>query len=273
MIKAFLLGLVQGLTEFLPVSSSGHLVLAQKIMPGFETPGAVFEVVLHGGSLLAAIIYFRYDLFWFYKGLTGNKTIRDNRDARSWISGIFIATIPVGVVGLLAKNWIESLFDSPLVVSILLIFTGMILFIGEWFHKNRKKENNESASVGLKAALCVGLAQTIALLPGISRSGVTMSAGLAFGWSRIKAARFSFMLMLPAVAGAVVLESHDVYKAVQEGGIDSMVLVTGFIASLVASYLAIRILMNIIRKYSYKPFAIYCLGIGVLSIVLQLILR
>lgn len=272
MIEALILGIVQGLTEFLPVSSSGYLVLAQLILPRFETPGALFEVVLHGGSLLAAVLYFKNDLMWIFKGLIGKISIQENANARSWITGIFIATIPVGIVALLAKSRIEALFDYPLVASIALLFTGAILFMGEWFQSKQKQENSNSDSIGLVSALKVGIAQAVALIPGVSRSGMTMAAGLSTGWSRVKAARFSFLLMLPAVAGAVVLESRDVYRAVQHGDIDISALFAGFIASFIASYLAIRLLMNIIRKYSFKPFAVYCLTVGTLSIVLQLIL-
>jgi undecaprenyl-diphosphatase len=273
MIKALLLGVIQGITEFLPVSSSGHLVLAQLILPGFKTPGTMFEVVLHGGSLLAVIIYFRNELLWFLKGLFSKLPAKENADARSWVLGILIATVPVGVVGVMGETAIETLFDNPLAVSIALCCTGVILFLGEWFQTFRKNVPNDSDTIRVAIALCIGLAQSVALIPGISRSGITMAAGLAAGWTRPKTARFSFLLMLPAITGALILKAGDIPNMISAGYVDLSALTAGFASAFAASYLAIACLMKIVQRYSFKPFAIYCLSIGTVSIVLQLFIR
>ncbi len=269
LLYSIILGIFQGITEFIPVSSSGHLVLARSVLPGFEVPGLMFDVILHGGSLLAVFVYFKKDLAWFFKGIKGNLSNHHNTNAQSWVKGIIIGTIPAGLIGVLAHDWFENLFKHPLTVSFTLCCTGIILILGEIVQKRKSNRADSSDFISVKMALWVGCMQSLALIPGISRSGSTIAAGMAGNWSREKATRFSFLLMIPAVAGAVALKAKDVPQFIAEGHIDILALIAGFIASFLAGYLSIAFLLKIIRKYSFVPFGIYCIFIGLISLLVQ----
>ncbi|HPQ38807.1 MAG TPA: undecaprenyl-diphosphate phosphatase, partial [bacterium] len=216
-IYAVILGAIQGITEFLPISSSGHLVLAQSILPGFSAPGLVFDVVLHAGTLVAVLAYYRLDLIRLARGLAGGLPENENRDSRRWILGLLLATIPAAVVGVIADDAIEALFESPVFTAAFLCVTGLILFLGEWLKSRHREHMDASSAMTPGRWLTVGIAQALAIIPGISRSGSTMAAGLAVGWSRETAARFSFLLMIPAVSGAVLLKGMDMPAMLSSG--------------------------------------------------------
>jgi undecaprenyl-diphosphatase len=269
---SLLLGILQGITEFIPVSSSGHLVLVRSVLPGFEVPGLLFEVILHAGSLLAVIVYFKSDLAWLLQGLMKKLSDQDRKNARSWLRGVFIGTLPAGLIGVVAHDWFEYLFDHPLAVSIALCCTGLILILGEWLQKKNALHSDSSEFISVKMAVWVGLTQSLALIPGISRSGSTIAAGMAGNWSREKAARFSFLLMIPAVAGAVLLKAENIPQFLIESQINLTALVIGFTASFAAGYLSIAFLLKVIRKYSFIPFAIYCIAVGTILFVIQIVI-
>lgn len=246
MLNAAFWGLVQGLTEFLPVSSSGHLVLIPALL-GIDEPDLATSAVLHLGTLLAVVWFYRTDLI----GL-----IRDpasDHSKRIWML-LAIGTIPAAVVGLTLDGPIEILFSEPGYVAIALVVTGAILAVGALFTPGeRTLEDGRPGD-----AVVVGMAQALALIPGISRSGMTITAGLAQGLGRIEAARYGFLLGIPTIAGAGLLEGADL---VGRGGFEWSVLV-GMAVAAVTGYITIGALVRLLGRMGLAPFAIYCIGFG-----------
>ena len=201
-----ILGIVQGLTEFLPVSSSGHLVLAQHFLPGFSEPPVAFDVTLHLGTLLSLIVFFRKDIIQMLKSFFIKKG--DENASSRWLALMIIAgSVPTGLIGIAFEDVFEGLFGNHTLVPFMFAVTGILLFAAERVKARRKEEIKR---IGLKEALIIGLVQGIAIIPGISRSGATISTGLVLGASRNEAARFSFLLSIPAVAGAFLLKVHEI---------------------------------------------------------------
>lgn len=245
LIQAALLGFVQGLTEFLPVSSSAHLVLFQSFMPGFTQPGLLFDVVLHGGTLVAVIWYFRKHLLNLSPKMA---------------SLLILGTIPAGLAGVFLNDFFEGLFTSTRTLGYELIFTGFInLAIDRW--QNNKQEKKEPSFID---SLIIGIFQAIAIIPGISRSGATIFGALFRGVKKEDAAIFSFLLSIPAIGGAIVLEAVDV-KSVSD--INLMNYLVGFIISLIVGYLSIKVLLRFIVENKFKYFAYYCFALGALIIL------
>lgn len=250
---AVILGIIQGLTEFLPVSSSGHLVLAQSFIPGFTAPPAAFDVLLHGGTLIAVLAYFRHDVLEIAAGLGRPKE-------GGWRLPLLLAvgSVPAGVVGFFFKDRIESLFGTPVAASVGLLVTGFLLLAAT----RVKGGAGRMAGMGLSAALVIGTFQAMAIVPGISRSGATICAALFLGYSGTEAARFSFLLSLPVIAGAVALEAGDLASTGSMGP-----YVAGAAAAAVIGLLSISVLMRIMADRKLLPFALYCLVLGSLSFV------
>jgi undecaprenyl-diphosphatase len=239
--EALILGLVQGLTEFIPVSSSGHLLLAQEVF-GSDTSSLAFDVVLHVGTLAALLIYFHKYLFELAKNIF-NKS-KEGALARL----IVLATIPAAFAGLLFADFIDEKLRSPMVVVVTLSSVGIIMLLVEKYAVNKK-----SKDVSTKQGLSVGLAQMLALIPGVSRSGITITTGMFVGMGRVQAARFSFLLAIPIIAGSafgVLLKDGDSLT------IDGA-LVVGLLASFVSGIIAIKFLLKVIGHYGLKPFAYY----------------
>ena len=243
LISAAVLGIIQGLTEFLPVSSSGHLVLAQALIPGFTQQGILFDVFLHAGTLFAVFFYFRkrlVEITWPFLTL------------------IVIGTIPAALVGYLFQDTIEILFDSTKLVGIALFVTALLNFYTDTV-KTRKKK------ISKKNAIIIGLAQAIAITPGISRSGLTIFAGVIQKIKREKAAEFSFLLSVPAVLGANILQ----FVTHGEAQVDNPTYyVVGFLFSFLVGMLAIGWVMKFLLSKSFKIFGIYCLVLGVIALLL-----
>jgi len=251
--EAAILGIIQGLTEYLPVSSSGHLVLAQELL-GTSPQGISFEVLVHLGSLLAVIIYFRLRLFRMAKSLF----VRDETTARLELGYLIVGTIPAAVIGLSFEGFFERVFSEPIATSALLMVTGVILL-------STKLVKKESNSVSWLSALLIGIAQAFAILPGISRSGSTISAGI---WARVdpaKAAEFSFLLSIPAIGGAVILKSGELFSG---QNIPVGPYLAAFIMSFVFSLAAIHWLLGFIKKGRFELFAYYCFAAGALGLYL-----
>jgi len=239
--ESIILGIVQGLTEFLPVSSSGHLVLVKEIL-GVVTPGLLFEVVLHAGTLLAILVYFFKEICKLDK-----KTV----------SYILIGTVPAGFVGYLFSSQIENLFSSVKLVGISLIITGLInLFVDRI---NKKKTNLTG-----KKSFVVGMAQAFAIIPGISRSGSTIFAGSMLGVERKEIAKFSFLLSVPAVLGANLLEIFQFSESLK---IDLFSYTTGFLFSFISGFFAIRLVFKLLEEKKFKYFAYYCFFVGMVAIL------
>ena len=258
---AILLGILQGATEFLPVSSSGHLVLAQHLLGDFEQPGVLFDVLLHLGTIVAVAIYFWRDL----TGLVSSLWRRDDKAAQQrFMVGLLIAgSVPTAMIGLLFKDFFIGLFERPVIVCIMLLVTGSLLWLAEQL-RNREQSRTQMSFVD---AIVVGTVQGCAIIPGISRSGSTIATLLLRGVDGETAARFSFLLALPAVFGAALLSLRDL-DAVAAGTI--MPYLAGTLAALVTGLLCIHLLMGVIRRRRLHWFAIYCWFAGGLGLVILL---
>ena len=273
---ALLLGIIQGLTEFLPVSSSGHLVIFQSFLPDFHEPGIIFDITLHFGTLMAVFIFYFRDISQIISALfVGSKpsqSIWTRKRAISLIMGLTIATIPAACIGVLFENQFERLFNRGVFASIFLFLTAIILVIGEKIRFQANKSLKSPFDINQWPTwLFVGFAQALALLPGVSRSGSTISAGLMGNWKRDECAHFSFFLMIPAVGGAVTLKLPGFFKALQMGDIDPMVYLVGFMAAFLSGIIAIKILIGVIRHYRLYGFAIYCSIVSILTLVIAYI--
>ena len=246
-----MLGVIQGLTEFLPVSSSAHLILLPRYF-GWVDPGLAFDVALHLGTLLGVLIYFREELGVLLKSILFYKEAARASD-RVLVGNIILATIPGALAGLLLEHRAESTFRSPLLIAYTLIVMGALLWLADHFGKGTKGIKD----ITFRTALVLGVAQSLALIPGVSRSGITITLGLAFGLERKAAARFSFLMSIPIIAGAGLLKAKAIWLTP-----DKMALAAGFAASALAGFFAIWILMRCVERYRYTPFAVYRWALG-----------
>lgn len=259
-IQAAILGFVQGLTEFLPVSSSGHLVLTQRLF-GISSGNLIFDVVVHVGTLVAVFVALWDDIVVLLHGLRFSSDQRA-RAGRRLILLLVLGTIPAGIIGVLLQDQIEALFTSVYTTGIMLIVTGTLLYLAERARSGKQRIDAMHAG----DALFIGCGQALAILPGLSRSGTTISAGLARGLARDDAARFSFLLSIPAILGAAVLELPD---ALSSGVALSMPSVlAGFLMAAVTGYFSITLLVRFVRRGSLMVFAYYTWAVGVLTLLI-----
>tara|TARA_B100000427_G_scaffold243894_2_gene206872 strand:+ start:288 stop:1079 length:792 start_codon:yes stop_codon:yes gene_type:complete len=256
---AALLGLIQGLTEFLPVSSSGHLVLAGHLI-GLPSTGLIFELLLHLATLVAVIYYYRTDVTGLVQAVP--RSIVSPRsgyvhdpEVRLGIL-VIIATLPTAVIGLFYKDHFERLAQQPQAVGVALLITACLLLATHWI---RPKEQQINAWM----AIAIGIAQGLAITPGISRSGATIALALLLGIKTLEAARFSFLISIPAIGGAAVLKLKDGL-----GDINLGAAVIGFSVALISGYLALRWLVALVQKRRFAAFAPYCAVVGILAIAL-----
>lgn len=257
LLQALILGLVQGLTEFLPVSSSGHLVLVQKAM-GVEDSGIVFEIFVHFATLLSVVIYFWKVLWRMILSILPPFRPEYSRE-RKMIGLLALGTIPAVVVGLTLRDSFQRAYESPVAVSLLLLVTGTVLFLPRLLAGRRKKEG---AEVQIPSALAMGIGQAFAILPGISRSGSTIVAGMLSGAKAEDAAEFSFLLAIPAIAGAMVLAVNDILAE----GIDSALLVNyvaGAAVAFISGLIAIFSVLAAVRRGRFEWFGYYCFAAGI----------
>lgn len=257
-LDAILLGILQGASEFLPVSSSGHLVLAQHLLGDFEQPGVLFDVLLHIGSMVAVAIYFWRDLGGLISSLWRRDETAIQQRYMVWL--LFAGSIPTAVIGLLFKDFFVGLFERPDIVCIMLLVTGSLLWLAERLRSREPSRKNMT----LMDAIVVGAVQGCAIIPGISRSGSTIAALLLRGVDGETAARFSFLLALPAVFGAALLSVKDL-DSVAAGAV--FPYIAGTLASLVTGVLCIHLLMGVIRRQRLHWFAFYCWIVGGLGII------
>lgn len=256
--EALLLGLVQGATEFLPVSSSGHLVLTEALL-GVREGGLLVEVTLHAGTLLAVVVYFRRRLGWLLVRGLGRGP--EGPTARRYLLWLLLGTLPAAAVGLLLEDSIAAVFESTQAALWGLMATGVILFTSRWARSRQTRPDGP-------AGLAMGLAQAVSILPGVSRSGSTIAAGLWAGTDRREAAEFSFLLSIPAIGGAAFLHLLDLL----EGGAAAAAplaggLVVGFAVSFLSGLAAIALLLEILRRRGLAPFAWYCWGVGIIGLL------
>ncbi len=261
LVKALLLGIIQGVTEFLPVSSSGHLVLGSHLL-GFEQQSVFFDVMLHLGTLVSVLVVFRKELQAMlaapFKWLAGGRG-ETTRDALRLDIYVVIGTIPVVIVGLLLKDRIEMLFTSVFAVCLALVVTGVMMLLSKYI-------SDRGAPVSGLRAFFIGCGQACAIVPGLSRSGTTIFVGMVLGINRETVARFSFILSIPAILGAVVLNLGEVLAHPPAAG--SLInLLAGSTAAAVSGYLAIILLLDIIRKNRLPWFGYYCLAVAFTGLV------
>ncbi|MBU0596540.1 undecaprenyl-diphosphate phosphatase [Patescibacteria group bacterium] len=268
-MQALVLGIIQGFTEFLPISSSGHLVFVPRLF-GWGDQGLSFDVMVHLGTLLAVVVYFRRKLWAVMKAMVGKETRnkkQETSDLRRFGWLILLTIIPAGVVGLLFNDWIEMSLRATWVIGVGLIFWGILLGIADYYSKKTVVHSQKSVDqLNWKSALFIGCAQAIALIPGTSRSGITMTAGLFSKLDKKSAAEFSFLMSVPIIAMAGGLKVIDLVQT-GLGDISLLVLSAGFIASAFSGFIAIWGLMKIIQKWSFMPFVVYRVVVGIAILV------
>jgi undecaprenyl-diphosphatase len=261
--EALILGLLQGLTEFLPVSSSGHLEIGQALLGTSGEENLTFAIVVHAATVLSTLVILWKEVAQLFRGTF--TTPKWNED-KNYVAMILVSMIPVFVVGMFFKEQVEGLFGSGLlVVGICLCVTAVLLYFSEWLSKRRAGIGHE---VGYKDAIIIGLAQAVAVLPGLSRSGTTIATGLLCGVKKESVTKFSFLMVLIPILGEAFLELLDVLSGeVVAGSLGIMPLLVGFVAAFLSGCLACRFMINIVRRQKLIYFAIYCLCAGVFSIV------
>lgn len=265
-LRAIALGVVQGLSEFLPISSSGHLIIVRDLFGWEFTDDLVFDVSLHIGTTIAVLAYFWRD--WLEMARSGLRWLAGERERRisgaydAHVLGLLIAgSVPIALVGFAFADWVEREVRDPIVVGAMLVVFAFVLLAAERLSRG----DREVRACGLADALLIGSAQALALVPGVSRSGITISAGLARGLSRREAARFSFLLSTPAIGGAAALTFLD---AAAEGVLDDEagVILAGAAVSAVVGWLSIAYLMRLVQSRSFAPFIVYRVVAGLFCI-------
>lgn len=268
-IQALIIGAVQGLAEFLPISSSGHIILASsifKLLTGQSLASGgneeiFFDIMLHVGTLIAILIYFRQDLsriFSVFFASLKDGTIKTNEEAKFPLY-VGVGTIATVAVVYPIKDYCVSLVHNPAVVGFILIGTGVLLFVTEIISKNLAKSES---IIGWKRAILIGLAQGLAALPGLSRSGATIAAGLAMGLDRVTAARYSFLLSIPVILLAGIYHSLELVSAGEMVGFNWNAIIAGTLVAGLIGYYCIKYFISFISKHSLNVFAFYCWVVG-----------
>jgi undecaprenyl-diphosphatase len=253
---ALLLGLIQGLTEFLPVSSSGHLVIGRNLL-GISEGGLTFEIWLHLATLVSVVVALGSDIRSVLRSLIPGTSFPDAQAGRRIALGVVVGTIPAVLVGFFLKDAVEAAFTSVRLVGIDLLVTAVILFISRYFRGG-------TAQMTPGRSILIGMAQALAILPGISRSGATLTAGLITGLPGVDAVRFSFMLAVPVILGAVVL---DLPALAGMGATSPAALVAGFLSASISGYLAIRMVWKVMERGRLAMFAPYCALVGLVVLL------
>jgi undecaprenyl-diphosphatase len=240
-LQAVMLALLQGLTEFLPISSSAHLVLMPRLA-GWEDQGLAFDVAVHVGTLLAVVTYFRHEL------------AKTPESRLAW--QVLLATLPIAVTGLLLHDVIETYLRSPLVIAVTTVLFGLLL----WWSDRHDRQRRDESSLRISDVLVIGFAQVLALIPGTSRSGITMTAGLALGLTRTAAARFSFLLSVPTI---LMAGAYETFRLVQQPGpVAWELLLLGTAVAAISAWLCIHFFLQLIERIGMLPFVIYRLLLG-----------
>jgi undecaprenyl-diphosphatase len=251
--QGLILGIVQGLTEFLPISSSGHLVLVPYIV-GWSKPTVAFIVAVHLGTTLSILWVFRERIVQLVRSLFGLGNPADRR----LVGLIAIATVPAAIVGAVFSHQVDKAFERPVVISFLLGVTAWILFTAESrYEKADQEKARDERMMRPRDAGVIGVAQAVAILPGVSRSGSTIAAGMLRGFSREAAARFSFLMAIPIILGAAAVKVPDMVREGSAGSGGAMIL--GVASSAIVGVLAIRAMLGVVAKRGFRPFATYCL--------------
>lgn len=262
-LEALILGLVQGLTEYLPVSSSGHLAIGSALFGIQGEENLAFTIVVHVATVLSTLVILWKEVEWIFRGLFRFEMNRETR----YVFNILVSMIPIGIVGLFFKDQVEKIFGSGLlIVGCMLLVTAALLAFS-YYAKPRQKEN-----ISLKDAFIIGLAQACAVLPGLSRSGTTIATGLLLGDNKAKLAQFSFLMVIPPILGEALLDSIKALKGEAiAGDIPAISLVVGFVAAFLSGCVACKWMINIVKKGKLIYFALYCAIVGAITIIFTLI--
>ncbi len=272
--QAVVLGVVQGFTEFLPVSSSAHLIIFPKLL-GWDLQDISFDIALHFGTTLAVLTYFFNDWVKMVKSLlidvreyfhTKNRYTNTLRRETKMLLYIMISIIPVGIIGLFVEDTVENIFRSPLSAEFMLIIGSLIMIYAEYFFIVRTKNHTNTERLTFKEVFVISISQILALMPGISRSGITVSTGLILGIKRQDAARISFLLSTPVILGASLINVKDLFS----GEINISVIATGVLVSFISGYLAIKYFLKFLAKHTLKPFIIYRLLLATFLLIIFL---
>lgn len=263
--EALILGIIQGLTEFLPVSSSGHLEIGQALLGTASEENLTFAIVVHTATVLSTLVILWKEVAWLFRGTF--TTTAWNAE-KQYVAMILLSMIPVFIVGMFFKDQVEALFGNGLLlVGICLIITATLLYLSEFISKRRAAKNIEGKEVGYKSAFIIGCAQAVAVLPGLSRSGTTIATGLLCGVKKESVAQFSFLMVLIPILGEAFL---DLLKYIKDPtiatSIPTLSLVVGFVAAFLTGCAACKWMINIVKKQKLIYFAIYCLIVGAFAI-------
>lgn len=263
-LEALILGLVQGLTEYLPVSSSGHLTIGSALFGIEGEENLAFTIAVHVATVLSTLVILWKEIAWIFKGLYTGMLHRQMNDKSRYVVNILVSMIPIGIVGVCFKDEVEAIFGSGLtVVGCCLLLTAVLLTFS-YYYKPRQK-----ADISLKDAFIIGLAQACAVLPGLSRSGTTIATGLLLGNDKAKLAQFSFLMVIPPILGEALLDGLKMAggEAVT-GDIPTLSLVVGFLAAFLSGCVACKWMINIVKRGKLIYFGIYCAIVGLLTLVL-----
>lgn len=262
-LQALILGLIQGLTEYLPVSSSGHLAIGSYLFGINGEDNLAFTIVLHVATVLSTFVILWSEIDWIFRGLFKFKM----NDETKYFLNIVVSMIPIGIVGVFFKDTVEEIFGSGLlIVGCMLLLTALLLTFS-YFAKPRVKEN-----ISWKDALIIGLAQACAVMPGLSRSGSTIATGLMLGNKKEKMAQFSFLMVIPPILGEALLDVIKMAKGHNPfGDVSAIALVVGFVAAFVSGCMACKWMINIVKKGKLIYFGIYCAIAGAVTIICSLL--
>jgi undecaprenyl-diphosphatase len=260
-IAAVFLGLLQGLTEFLPVSSSGHLVIAQSLIPAFSQPGVLFDVALHIGTLVAVCLYFWKDLWDMLMSLVSSAG-PEKAENRHLLWLLIVGSIPTALIGLLFRKQFEAMFNDLYGTGVWFLVTGVLLFLTD----RVTTRGRDLPAMRSFDAVIIGIAQGLAIIPSLSRSGSTIAAGVFLGLERGLLVRYSFLLSIPAIAGAFLLELVS-HRHELLAGFDPLAYAAGTIVAGLVGYWSIAVLLNMTRSRRLSVFGYYCIAIGILTLV------
>ncbi|MBR1632029.1 MAG: undecaprenyl-diphosphate phosphatase [Paludibacteraceae bacterium] len=259
-LDALLMGILQGLTEFLPVSSSGHLTIAQHLLHYSGEENLTFDIVVHAATVLSTLVVLWSEVVWILKGTF--TTTQWNAE-KTYAAKLIVSMIPIGIVGVFFKDKVEAIFGSGLlVVGVCLLVTAALLCFAQ-YARPRQKEN-----ISYLDSFIIGLGQALAVLPGLSRSGTTIATGLLLGNKREQVAQFSFLMVLVPIIGQAMLTLLDILKDGAAGGISVTALAVGFVAAFVSGCAACKFMINLVKRGNLIWFAIYCAIVGIVSIII-----
>jgi undecaprenyl-diphosphatase len=264
-LEALILGIVQGLTEFLPVSSSGHLEIVQSLLGTSGEENLTFAIIVHAATVLSTLVILWSEVAQLFKGTFTTPKWNAEKD---YVAKIFVSMIPVFIVGMFFKDQVESFFGNGLLlVGICLLITAVLLALSEWLQKRRQSEGHE---VTYKDAIIIGIAQACAVLPGLSRSGTTIATGLLCGVKKESVAQFSFLMVLIPILGEAFLDLLDLLQGELTSSLGIVPAVVGFVAAFATGCFACRFMIEIVRRQRLVYFAIYCAIVGAVTVIATL---